>query len=165
MKEGGVDAVKLEGGSKYAPTGRAIVDAGIPVVGHIGLTPQRQDLSPASAKSLIDDALALEESGAFMISLVCVPDRLAKAICEKLSIPATGFGSGPFTDGQSFLLYDIIGLLERPTPKFFKKYVNTRETILKALKRLIEEVHEGSFPGPEHSFPITDEELEKALAE
>lgn len=165
IKEGGVDGVKLEGGLKYAPTVRAIVDAGIPVVGHIGLTPQRRDLSPVRAKNLIDDALALEEAGAFMISLVCVPDRLAKVICERLSIPATGFGSGPFTDGQSFLLYDLIGLSDRPTPQFIKRYANTGEMIRKALKRLIKEVHEGSFPGPEHSFPIADEELQKALGD
>lgn len=172
MKEGNVDAVKLEGGLEFAPTIKAIVNAGIPVVGHIGLTPQMvsklggfkvQGKDAASASKLIEDALALEEAGAFMISLECVPDRLAKVICKKLTIPATGIGSGPYTDGQTLLLYDMIGLFERFTPKFVKRYANIAKVILEALEKYKKEVEEGSFPGPEHSFTIKDEELNKIL--
>jgi len=148
------------------------VDAGIPVVGHIGLTPQSisklggykvQGTDIVSARKLIEDAKALEAAGAFMISLECVPDRLAKLICEELTIPATGIGAGPYMDGQSLNLYDMLGLFERFTPKFAKKYVNLSQDILQALQQYKEEVEQGIFPGPEHSFHIKDEVLKEVL--
>jgi len=173
MKYGGVDAVKLEGGKEFASTIRGIVDAGIPAVGHIGLTPQTisklggykvQGADIATARKLIEDALALESAGAFMLTLECVPDRLAEFICKKLSIPATGIGSGPFTDGQSLNLYDLLGLFERFTPKFVKKYANLSRDISEALKKYKEEVDQGIFPGPEHSFHIKDDVLKVVLS-
>ena len=170
MKYGGVDAVKLEGGLEFAPTVKAIVDAGIPVMGHIGLTPQTisklggykvQGTDIVTARKLLEDARTLEAAGAFMIILECVPDRLAELICKELTIPATGTGSGPYTDGQSLNLYDILGLFERFTPKFVKKYANLSQDILQALQQYKEEVEQGIFPGPEHTFHIKDEVLKK----
>jgi 3-methyl-2-oxobutanoate hydroxymethyltransferase len=175
MKEGGVDAVKLEGGKEFASTVRAIVDAGIPVAGHIGLTPQTiamlggykvQGADILSARKVIEDAKALEASGAFMISsLECVPDRVAQIITRELSIPVVGIGSGPYTDGQALNMYDILGIFERFTPKFVKKYANLSENILQALKEFKKEVEEGTFPGPENSYHIKDEILDEILSE
>ena len=125
----GVDAVKLEGGKEFSPTLKAIVDAGIPVMGHIGLTPQTvsklggfkvQGTDTATARKLVEDALALESAGIFMLTMECVPDRLAEFICKKIKIPATGIGSGPYTDGQTLNLCDMVGLFEKFTPKFVK---------------------------------------------
>ncbi|MCX5824508.1 MAG: 3-methyl-2-oxobutanoate hydroxymethyltransferase [Deltaproteobacteria bacterium] len=173
MKEGGVDAIKLEGGKEFAPMVKAIVDAGIPVVGHIGLTPQTisklggykvQGTDVAAARKLIEDALALESAGIFMLTMECVPDRLAEFICKKLAIPATGIGSGLFTDGQTLNLYDLLGLFERFTPKFVKKYANLSGDILEALKKYKEDVEQGIFPGAEHSFHIKDDVLESVLS-
>ena len=119
MKSGGVDAVKLEGGKEFAPTVKAIVDAGIPVVGHIGLTPQTvsklggfkvQGTDAAAARKLVEDALSLESAGIFMLTLECIPDRLGEFISKRLKIPVTGIGSGPYTDGQTLNLYDLVGL-------------------------------------------------------
>ena len=174
MKNGGVDAVKLEGGKEFAPTVKAIVDAGIPVMGHIGLTPQTvsklggfkvQGTDVATARKLVEDALALESAGIFMLTMECVPDRLAEFISKKLTIPAVGIGSGPNTDGQSLNLYDIVGLFEKFTPKFVKKYANLSQDILKALQNFKEEVEKGIFPGAEHSFHMKDEVLKEALEE
>lgn len=172
LKEGHADAVKLEGGLEFAPTVKAISDAGILIYGHIGLTPQTaskqggykvQGKDVASAKKLIDDALALEEAGAFMITLECVPDRLAKFICEKLTIPVLGGGAGPYIDGQSILLYDIVGLFDRFLPRHAKKYVDGAQVILEALEKYKKEVQQGKFPGPENSFTISDEVLEEVV--
>jgi len=168
LKYGGVDAVKLEGGKEYAATVKAIVDAGIPVVGHIGLTPQMlsrlggfkvQGTDLGTARKLVEDARALEEAGAFMLTLECVPDRLAGFICQELKIPATGIGSGPYTDGQSLNFYDLVGLFEKFTPKFVKKYANLSQDILQALQKYKAEVEQGTYPGPEHSYHIQDEVL------
>ncbi len=173
MKEGGVDAVKLEGGLEFAPTVKAIVEAGIPVVGHIGLTPQAvsklsgfkvQGRDFSSAQKILDDALALEEAGAFMLSLECVPDRLAKIICETLTIPATGIGSGPYTDGQSLNLYDMLGLVDKFAPKFVKRYADIGNIVIEVIEKFRQEVQEGSYPSQEHSFTIKDEHLEKLIA-
>ena len=172
MKEGGVDEVKLEGGQEFAPTLKAIADAGIPVAGHIGLTPQTisklggykvQGTDIVTARKLLEDARALEAAGAFLVTLECVPDRLAELIGKELTIPVTGTGSGPYTDGQSINLYDILGLFERFTPKFVKKYANLSQDILQALQQYKEEVEQGIFPGPEHTFHIKDEVLQKVL--
>ncbi|MFQ5997574.1 MAG: 3-methyl-2-oxobutanoate hydroxymethyltransferase [Dehalococcoidales bacterium] len=172
MKYGGVDAVKLEGGEEFAPTVKAIVRAGIPVVGHIGLTPQTisklggyrvQGTDIATARQLIKDAKALEAAGVFMLTLECVPDRVAELIGKELTIPATGIGAGPYTDGQSLNVYDLLGLFERFTPKFVKKYANLSETILQALQQYKEEVEQGIFPGPEHTYHIEKEVLKEVL--
>ena len=170
MKSGGVDAVKLEGGKEFAPTVKAIVDAGIPVVGHIGLTPQTvsklggfkvQGTDTTAARKLVEDAQALESAGIFMLTLECVPDRLGEFISKKLKIPVTGIGSGPYTDGQTLNLYDLVGLFEKFTPKFVKKYANLSQEILKALQNYKDEVEKGVFPGPEHSFHMKDEVLKE----
>jgi 3-methyl-2-oxobutanoate hydroxymethyltransferase len=172
MKSGGVDAVKLEGGKEFAPTVKAIVDAGIPVVGHIGLTPQTvsklggfkvQGTDTTAARKLVEDALSLESAGIFMLTLECVPDRLGEFISKKLKIPVTGIGSGPYTDGQTLNLYDLVGLFEKFTPKFVKKYANLSQEILKALQNYKDEVEKGVFPGPEHSFHMKDEVLKEVL--
>ncbi len=170
LKYGGVDAVKLEGGKEFAATVKAIVDAGIPVVGHIGLTPQSlsklggykvQGTDIGTARKLVEDARALEEAGVFMLTLECVPDRLAKFICKELTIPATGIGSGPYTDGQSLNMYDLLGIFEKFTPKFVKKYANLSQDILQALEKYKEEVEQGIYPGPEHSYHMQDEVLKQ----
>jgi 3-methyl-2-oxobutanoate hydroxymethyltransferase len=172
MKYGGVDAVKLEGGEEFAPTVKAIVRAGIPVVGHIGLTPQTiskmggykvQGTDIATARKLIKDARALEAAGVFMLTLECVPDRVAELICKELTIPATGIGAGPYTDGQSLNVYDLLGLFDRFTPKFVKKYANLSEAMLQALQKYKEEVEQGVFPGPEHTYHIEDDILKELL--
>ncbi|MBA7675424.1 3-methyl-2-oxobutanoate hydroxymethyltransferase [subsurface metagenome] len=170
LKYGGVDAVKLEGGKEFAATVKAIVDAGIPVVGHIGLTPQSlsklggykvQGTDIGTARKLVEDAGALEEAGVFMLTLECVPDRLAKVICKELTIPATGIGSGPYTDGQSLNMYDLLGIFEKFTPKFVKKYANLSQDILQALEKYKEEVEQGIYPGPEHNYHMQDEVLKQ----
>jgi len=172
MKEGGVDAVKLEGGKGFAPIVKAIVDAGIPVVGHIGLTPQTaamlggykaQGKDAATARKLLEDAKALEEAGAFMLTVECVPYRVAKIMSKQLSIPVTGCGAGPYVDGQTINMYDILGLFDRFTPKHVKKYANMAGDILRVLESYKQEVKDGVFPTEENSFTISDEDLEEAL--
>ena len=172
MKHGGVDGVKLEGGQEFAPTVKAIVDAGIPVQGHIGLTPQSlaklgghkvQGAESASARKMIEDAGALEEAGIFMLTVECVPDRVAEIISKKLTIPVAGTGAGPYTDGQGLNLYDILGLFERFTPKFVKKYANLSDDILQALQQYKQEVELGIFPASEHTYHIKDEILKGIL--
>jgi 3-methyl-2-oxobutanoate hydroxymethyltransferase len=172
MKEGGVDAIKLEGGKAFAPTVRAIVEAGIPVVGHIGLTPQSasmlggykaQGKDAATARKLLEDARALEDAGAFMLTVECVPYRVAKLMSEQLSIPVTGCGAGPYVDGQTINMYDILGLFDRFTPKHVKKYANLGSEILQVLEIYKQEVRDGVFPTEENSFTISDEDLEAAL--
>ncbi len=168
MKYGGVDAVKIEGGQEVAPTLKAIVDAGIPCGGSIGLTPQSlsklggykvQGTDAATARRLIDDALALEAAGAFVLYMECVPDRLSEIITKKLSIPVYGIGCGPYTDGQFLNVYDMTGLFERFTPKFVKKYGNLAQDVLKIFQQYKEEVERGAFPDSDHSFHIQDEVL------
>ena len=170
VKEAGCDAVKLEGGHDAVEVTRAIVGAGIPVLGHIGLTPQTaaqkggfkvQGKSAEAAKRLIDEALALEKAGSFAVVLECVPDLVAKMITEKLSIFTISCGAGVYCDGQVLVTNDMLGLFDRYTPKFVKKYVNLWPMILEALKKYKEEVEGGTFPGPEQSFTIKEEELKK----
>lgn len=173
MKEGGVDAVKLEGGVRVADKVEAIVKAGIPVMGHIGLTPQSVSLLGGfkvqgkdidSAKKIIEDAIALEQAGVFSIVLECVPSGLAEIITKRVSVPTIGIGAGPNCDGQVLVLHDLLGLFKRFRPKFVKSYVNLYEIILKALVDYREEVKGGVFPGAEHSFSMNEEVL-KALKE
>jgi len=170
MKETESQAVKLEGGKEIAEAVRAIVNAGIPVCGHLGLTPQSinqlggfkvQGKDIAAARKMIDDALAIEEAGAFCLVLECVPTPLAKLITEKLQIPTIGIGAGPYCDGQVLVIYDVLGLYPRFTPKFVKKYINLQEHVVDALQQYREEVVARTFPGPEHSFTMSDEVLKK----
>jgi 3-methyl-2-oxobutanoate hydroxymethyltransferase len=170
MKEGGADCVKLEGGQAVAPTVRAIVDAGIPVMGHIGLTPQTasalggfkvQGKDAAMAAKLLADAQALEEAGAFAVVLECIPAQLARLITEKLTIPTIGIGAGPWCDGQVLVTQDMMGLFDRFVPKFVKQYANVGKIMLEAFERYAQEVDAGVFPDLEHSFTMKEEELEK----
>jgi len=149
IKEGGCAAVKIEGGSEMAGTVKALVKAGIPVLGHIGLTPQTaaqlggfkvQGKDAKGAAKLMDSAVALEKAGCFAIVLECVPDMLAKLIAEKIGIPAIGIGAGPYCDGQVIVTNDMIGLYDRFTPKFVKKYADLWPQILNAFKRYRDDV-------------------------
>jgi len=172
LKEGRCDVIKLEGGREVADTVKAIVDAGIPVMGHIGLTPQTvsklggfkvQGKGTEAAKSVLEDALALEKAGAFSIVLECVPELLAKHITEKLSIPTIGIGGGRYCDGQVLVFHDMVGLFEKFTPKFVKQYLNLAPEVIKALETFKEEVRAGIFPEEKHAFGGVDEEDLKRL--
>jgi 3-methyl-2-oxobutanoate hydroxymethyltransferase len=169
MKEGECDVVKLEGGVEAAGMVRAIVQAGIPVMGHIGLTPQTisklggfrvQGKGLEAAKGLLDDALAVEEVGAFSVVLECVPEEVGKLISRKVAIPTIGIGAGRYCDGQVLVFHDMVGLFEKFLPKFVKRYANLGGEVVKALKQYREEVKGGIFPGEEHVFGgATEEEL------
>ena len=170
MKEAGADAVKLEGGVTVKETVRAIVRGGIPVMGHIGLTPQTismlggfkvQGKDAQAAQKIIDDALALQDAGAFSVLLEAVPAPIAKMVTERLTVPTIGIGAGVHCDGQVLVVHDMLGLFDRFTPKFAKKYVNLSEVILKALDAYKEEVIKGEFPTDQHSFHIDEKELGK----
>ena len=171
LKEGRCDSIKLEGGIEVAETVKAIVDAGIPVMGHIGLTPQTvsklggfkvQGKGEAAAKKVLTDALALEEAGAFSIVLECVPELLAKLISEKLSIPTIGIGGGRYCDGQVLVFHDMMGLFEKFTPKFVKQYLNLSVDIIKALEEFKADVQSGEFPEEKHAFGgINPEEIKR----
>lgn len=169
MKEGGCDVVKLEGGVDYAPTVEAIVKAGVPVQGHIGLTPQTatalggfkmQGKNAAAAKQIFDDAVALEKAGVFSIVLEAVPAPLGKLIAESVSVPVIGIGAGPDVDGQVLVTHDMVGLFDKFVPKFVKQYTQIRKVILDAIAQYKQEVLSGAFPGPEHSFKMPAEALE-----
>jgi 3-methyl-2-oxobutanoate hydroxymethyltransferase len=173
LKEAGMDAVKLEGGAALAPTVAAIVAAGMPVMGHIGLMPQSvakmggykvQGTTAASARRLLDDALALEEAGCFSIVLEGIPDRVAELITGRLRIPTIGIGAGARCDGQVLVLHDILGLFDRFTPRFAKRYANLAPTIRQAVEAYRDDVRAGRFPTAEHAFTISDAEF-AALAE
>jgi 3-methyl-2-oxobutanoate hydroxymethyltransferase len=174
MKEGGCDAVKLEGGVVFAPTVEAIVKAGIPVQGHIGLTPQTasalggfkmQGRDAAAAKQIIDDARSLEQAGVFSIILEAVPAPLGKLVADAVGIPVIGIGAGQEVDGQVLVTYDMVGLFDRFVPKFVKQYANIRATILDALQAYKKEVQTGQFPADEHSFKMPQEALQQLKAE
>ena len=170
MKEGGCDVIKLEGGVDFASTVNAIVKAGIPVQGHIGLTPQTasalggfkmQGRDALAAKGIIDDARALEDAGVFSIILEAVPAPLGQLVAEAVKVPVIGIGAGPNVDGQVLVTHDMIGLFDKFVPKFVKQYTQIRKTILEALKEYKEDVLAVTFPGPEHSFKMPDEALEQ----
>jgi 3-methyl-2-oxobutanoate hydroxymethyltransferase len=170
MKEAGCEAVKLEGGPEVAETVRAIVAAGIPVMGHIGLTPQTvsklggfrvQGRDAETARGVIDSARALEQAGAFAIVLECIPDKLAGLISRSLGIPTIGIGAGPECDGQVLVSNDLLGTYEKFQPKFVKQYARLHPLIRAALEAYIHEVREGLFPGSEHAFPMDARELER----
>jgi 3-methyl-2-oxobutanoate hydroxymethyltransferase len=170
MKEGGVDAVKLEGGVNVKDIVKAIVKAGIPVMGHIGLTPQTismlggfkvQGKDAQAAQKIIDDALSLEEVWAFSVLLEAIPSPIAKKITERLKVPTIGIGAGVHCDGQVLVVHDMLGLFDRFTPKFAKQYVNLSELMFKAFESYREEVLKGAFPTDQHSFHIDEKELSK----
>jgi len=170
MKEGICDSVKLEGGSEMAPVVKAIVTAGVPVCGHIGLTPQTatklsgfkvQAKDAESAQQLVKSAKDLEEAGAFMIVMECIPDLVAARITRELNIPTIGIGAGKDCDGQVLVYHDLVGLFERFTPKFVKQYINLSPQIKEALVQFKNDVEKGTFPGPEHIFSMKPEEAEK----
>ncbi len=170
IKEAACDGVKLEGGSEMASTVNAIVTAGIPVCAHIGLTPQTatmlsgfkvQGKDTESARKLLESAKDLEEAGAFMIVFECIPDLLAARITRELSIPTIGIGAGKDCDGQVLVYHDLVGLFERFTPKFVKQYIRLSPMIKEALTQYKTEVEAGIFPGPEHSFTMSQEEADK----
>jgi 3-methyl-2-oxobutanoate hydroxymethyltransferase len=170
IKEAGCECVKLEGGTEMAPVVKAITDAGISVCAHIGLTPQTatklsgfkvQGKDAEGARKLVQSAIDLEEAGAFMIVLECIPDPVAKKISDALQIPTIGIGAGKYCDGQVLVYHDLVGLFERFTPKMVKQYVNLAPRIREALIQYRREVEEGTFPGPEHSFAMKEEEAGK----
>ena len=172
IKEANMDAVKLEGGRKVAHTVRAITDAGIPVMGHIGLTPQSisqlggyrtQGTTASAARELLDDALALQEAGCFAIVLEKVPERVAEYITQRLHIPTIGIGAGAHTDGQVLVIHDLLGLFDRFLPKFAKQYAQLHGLIATALNEYKTEVETRTFPTPAHSFAIQDREWERFL--
>ena len=161
LKEAGCEVVKLEGGSQMADTIRAIVDAGIPVVAHIGLTPQYvhmlggfkvQGKDDAAREKLLADARAVQDAGAFSVVLEAIPSALGKEITAMLRIPTIGIGAGPDCDGQVLVLHDLLGLFDRFTPKFVKRYANLKEQALSAVRQYKSEVETGTFPSSEHSF-------------
>ncbi|MGB5746563.1 MAG: 3-methyl-2-oxobutanoate hydroxymethyltransferase [Desulfobacterales bacterium] len=168
LKEGGCESIKLEGGVDFAPTIEAIVKAGIPVQGHIGLTPQTasalggfkmQGRDAAAAKQIIDDAKALEGAGVFSMILEAVPAPLGKLVAEAVKVPVIGIGAGPDVDGQVLVTHDMIGLFDKFVPKFVKQYTNIRKVILDALSEYKQEVVDVKFPAPEHSFKMPEEAL------
>jgi 3-methyl-2-oxobutanoate hydroxymethyltransferase len=167
MQEGGCDCVKLEGGREMAPTVRSMVEAGIPVCAHIGLTPQSvsklggyrvQGKDLAGAQRLIDDARALEEAGADLIVFECIPSALAKAITARTAMVTIGIGAGPDTDAQVLVFHDLVGYGQRKPPKMAKQYLNLYPQITQAMSDYAREVKEGAFPAPENEFAM-DESL------
>lgn len=170
VKEGGAHAVKLEGGAKYAHIIEAIVDAQIPVMGHIGLTPQSvnafggfkvQGKDEAAAKQIIEDAKAIEKVGVFAITLEGIPAKLAKLVTESVSVPTIGIGAGKDCDGQVLVINDMLGLFSDFVPKFVKQYAKLNGDINNALKEYIREVDTGEFPTQAHTFSIDNEVLDK----
>ena len=172
IKEGGTDVVKIEGGEDFAEIAAAVVKSGLPVMAHIGLTPQLvsklggfkvQGKDAAAGVQLLKDAQSMEEAGCFAIVLEAIPDRVAQLITERLQIPTIGIGAGPHCDGQNLVLHDMIGLFDRFTPKFVKRYANCWESIGKALTEFQEDVRKGEFPKAEHSFTMKEDEYQALL--
>ncbi len=170
LKEAYCDSVKLEGGTDMAPTVKAIVKAGIPVCGHIGLTPQTatmlggykvQGKDAESARKLLQSAKDLENAGAFMIVFECIPDTLAARITREVNIPTIGIGAGADCDGQVLVYHDILGLYERFTPKFVKQYLKLAPMIKEALMQYKSDVEKGEFPGPDNVFKMDQEEADR----
>ena len=170
IKEAGADAVKIEGGDWVADTARAMVKAGIPVVGHLGLTPQTasslggykvQGRTKNSAKRILKDALALQDAGVIMLVLELVPHRLGELLSRRLHIPVIGIGAGNKTDGQVLVFHDLVGIAAGFQPKFVKKYAEVGKIMEEALKSYCSDVKSRTFPAPEHCFSIPDEEFEQ----
>ncbi len=174
LQEGRAQAVKLEGGADMCPQIRAIVQASIPVMGHLGLTPQSvhafggfrvQGKTEDAAQKLIDDARRVEEAGAFALVLECVPAKLAQRISQMVSIPTIGIGAGAGCDGQVLVYQDMLGMYSDFTPKFVKRFGDVGACIQDAVRQYIQEVRDGGFPAEEHSFSIADSVIEKLYGE
>jgi len=172
LQQAGMEAVKLEGGRERADAVRAIVGAGIPVMGHLGLTPQSvnqlggfrpQGRNASAAQRLLEDALLLEEAGCFSLVLESVPARLAEFVSQKISIPTIGIGAGAGCDGQVLVTHDLLGLFDRFTPKFVKKYADFHGEMQRAFGEYLAEVQSRQFPAVEHSVEMSDEEWESFL--
>ena len=170
IKEGGAEAVKMEGGTLFSETIKAVVDAQIPVMGHIGLTPQSvnafggfkvQGKDEQSAKRIWEDAKLLEEAGVFAITLECIPDKLAQLITKSLRIPTIGIGAGKSCDGQVLVINDMLGMFSDFVPRFVKQYAKLNIEITAAVQHYIAEVREGDFPAGEHTFDMDADILEK----
>ncbi|HET9588519.1 MAG TPA: 3-methyl-2-oxobutanoate hydroxymethyltransferase [Anaerolineales bacterium] len=174
LQQGAMDAVKLEGGRERAEAIRSITGAGIPVMGHLGLTPQSvhqlggfraQGKTAAAAKRLVEDALTLEEAGCFSLVLESVPARLAELISGRISIPTIGIGAGAGCDGQVLVTHDLLGLFDRFTPKFVKKYADFHAEMQRAFADYIEDVETKRFPAQEHTVEMNDTEWDALLNE
>lgn len=170
MKEGRANAVKLEGGATVAGQIKAITDAGIPVMGHLGLTPQSinafggnkvQGKSREMAAKLIEDALAVQEAGAYAVVLECIPAKLAAIITEKLTIPTIGIGAGAGCDGQILVYQDMLGMFSDYVPKFVKKFAEVGTVMKEGFNAYRDEVQAGTYPAEEHTFQISDDVLDK----
>jgi 3-methyl-2-oxobutanoate hydroxymethyltransferase len=170
IEEAKCDCVKLEWFDRCLEVTESILKSGIPVMGHIGLTPQTADKlggfkvqgkDAKTARRLIEQALSLERLGCFALVLECVPDKIAQIITQRLKIPTIGIGAGPHCDGQVLVIHDMLGLFERYQPKFVKRFVNLSPLILEAIKEFKLEVMEGRFPASEHTFQIKEEEIKK----
>ena len=170
MKEGHAHGVKLEGGARVCPQIEAIVAADIPVCAHIGLTPQSinafggfkvQGKTEAAAQKLIDDALAVQDAGAFAVVLECVPEKLATLVTEKLDIPTIGIGAGNGCDGQVLVYADMLGMFSDFTPKFVKRFAEIGPQMTDGFKAYIKEVKDGTYPSAEHTYAIADDVIEK----
>jgi 3-methyl-2-oxobutanoate hydroxymethyltransferase len=174
MKEGHADAIHLEGAASDAPKVKALVHAGVPVLGHLGVTKQKivrtgaiqtQGRTAASAAAVVADALALANAGAFALILECIPDRLGEVITRSLEIPTIGIGAGPACDGQALVTQDMLGMFKELSPRFLKVYLDLTQIIVTALTQFRSEVEHGQYPGPEHCYAIDDEELGQLLAQ
>ncbi|MGE4292083.1 MAG: 3-methyl-2-oxobutanoate hydroxymethyltransferase [Desulfovibrio sp.] len=170
LSEGHARAIKLEGGKDYAPHVAAMVRAGIPVMAHLGLTPQyvatlggfkAQGKSAQAARAMLDDAKAMEDAGAFSIVLECIPEETAALITEAVSIPTIGIGAGKSTDGQVLVLHDLLGLFDRFVPRFVKQYAQIGQLITETLQRYCADVRSGAFPAEEHTMHLANGEREK----
>jgi 3-methyl-2-oxobutanoate hydroxymethyltransferase len=174
VKEAGADAVKLEGGGASAERARAIVRAGVPVMGHVGLTPQTatmlggyraQGRTAARARQVLDDAVALQEAGCFAIVFEAIPAEVTDAIMPHLEIPVIGIGAGPSTDGQVLVLHDLLAIHDDFKPKFVKRFAAVKAEMLRGVEAYAEEVRTRRFPGPEHTYSIAPEELDRFRSE
>jgi 3-methyl-2-oxobutanoate hydroxymethyltransferase len=170
LQEGGMEAVKLEGGREILPAIQAILEAGIPVLGHLGLTPQSvhkfggmrpQGRTAEAARRLLEDALLLEQTGVFAVVLESIPARVAALLTERLSIPTIGIGAGSDVDGQVLVTNDMLGLYDRFTPRFVKRYANLLEEMNRAFEAYRADVQSHAFPAPEHTTDMPDEEWQK----
>ncbi|CAA9497216.1 MAG: 3-methyl-2-oxobutanoate hydroxymethyltransferase [uncultured Solirubrobacteraceae bacterium] len=169
VKEAGCEGVKIEGGERSAERARAMVDAGIPVMGHVGLTPQTatslggfraQGKTAEAARRLLDDALAIQAAGCFSIVFEAMPAAVAETIMERMEVPVIGIGAGPSTDGQVLVVHDMLGIQDAIQPKFVKRYAHVRATMLEGTRAFAEEVRDRRFPAPEHSYAMAPEELD-----
>ncbi|MEA2310320.1 MAG: 3-methyl-2-oxobutanoate hydroxymethyltransferase [Solirubrobacteraceae bacterium] len=173
VKEAGCDAVKLEGGGAMAERARAIVRAGVPVMGHVGLTPQTatalggyraQGRTAERAKAVLDDALALQEAGCFAIVFEAIPADVTDAIMAYMEVPIIGIGAGSSTDGQVLVLHDLLAIHEGFKPKFVKQYAEIGKAMVEGVRAYADDVRSRAFPGPEHSYGIAPEELDRLKA-